>query len=226
MVSIRPSEQERVQQLNDMSIVPIELCLWFIFFKGFNPFGILNVFGYLLQNFDFIVGSFDVVRSTFHDFHCNVVIVFEILSEPNGGEVSPSKLLNKYIAVEQHLADEAGMIPSHLIILNSLIFTVIFLIEMMQKLVQGPKFLKYVLRLLLIISSLVLFMVAEAALQHRIVIDLIVVLEKAFLWRVYIDVVLVVVFVVEIELVWVGGAVPYWNLGGLGTTGSLLMIAI
>lgn len=123
-----------------MSIVSIKLSIGILIaLDALHPLWILNVLGYLLQNLHFIVGGFDVVRSTLHDLDSDVVVVLEVASEPDSRKVSPTQFLNEDIPVQEDFADEAGMIASHLVVLDAFVLTVVLFIQSVQKLVECPK---------------------------------------------------------------------------------------
>jgi hypothetical protein len=83
VVAVRASKEERVEQLDDVGVVAVELGVVLVFLEGLHPFGVLHVLGHFLQNLDFVVGCLYVVRGAFHDLDSHVVIVLEVLGQPH-----------------------------------------------------------------------------------------------------------------------------------------------
>lgn len=77
------------------------------------------------------------MRGAFHDFDGDVVSVLEVFGEPDGGEVSPAKFLDENVSVDEDLANVTWVIPANFIIFNTLIFTMIFFIEVENEILKS-----------------------------------------------------------------------------------------
>lgn len=104
--------------------------------KSLDPLWIIGFVSDLLQNFYLIVRRFKIVRGTFHDFDGNIISMLEVLGKPDSRKVSPTKFLHKNVSVDKHLAHMARMIPTNLVVLNSLVFAVVLFVQMRDKLFQ------------------------------------------------------------------------------------------
>lgn len=81
MIPIRPFVEKRIQQVKNMTIIPIKSSfMWFIIPQGFNPFRVIGFICNFLQDLDLVIWSLKIMRWAFHDFNSNVVSVFKILS--------------------------------------------------------------------------------------------------------------------------------------------------
>jgi hypothetical protein len=106
----------------------------FIMMKSLDPLRIIGFVSNLLQNLDLIVRCFKIVRGAFHDFDGNIISMLEILGKPDSRKVSPTKFLHKNVSVDKHLTHMTRMIPTNLVVLNTLVFAVVLLVQMRDKL--------------------------------------------------------------------------------------------
>jgi hypothetical protein len=137
VISIGTFVQERIQQVEDVRVISVESGLiGFIMMKSLDPLWIIGFVSDLLQNFYLIVRRFKIVRGTFHDFDGNIISMLEVLGKPDSRKVSPTKFLHKNVSVDKHLAHMARMVPSNLVVLNSLVFAVVLFVQMRDKLFQ------------------------------------------------------------------------------------------
>lgn len=83
MVPVRPPKQKRVEELHDVGVVTVELGVGFVLFEGLHPLWILHVLGHFLQDLHLVVGGLDVVGGALHDLDGHVVVVLEVLGQPN-----------------------------------------------------------------------------------------------------------------------------------------------
>lgn len=140
MVSIRPFVEERIEQIENMTVISVECgFVRFVFFKRLDPFRVICFLSYFLENLDLIVWGFKVMWWTFHDFNRNVISVLEVFCEPDSREMSPTEFLDKNVSVNKNFTDMARMIAANLIILNTFIFAMIFFIEVEDKFFEGTK---------------------------------------------------------------------------------------
>ncbi len=121
-----------------MSIISMNLFRLFIFIFAdwFHPFRGSRQLSDFLQYLNLVIRSIQIMRSWFHNFNCDISSIFEIFSEPNCGEMAPSKFLNQDIPVDKNLSNMARMIATNFIILNTLILTMIFLVEFFNPVFQ------------------------------------------------------------------------------------------
>jgi len=132
-----------------MAIVSVKCgFVGFVHFQRFDPFWIVGFLGNFLEDLHFVIRSLKVMRRTFHDFDCNVISIFEIFGEPDSGEMSPSKFLYKYVSVDEHFTDMTWMIAANFIIFNTLIFAVIFFIEVENEIFESSECKKKFTRIL------------------------------------------------------------------------------
>ena len=94
---------------------------------GVRPLLSSPILGDLVKDIHFIVGCFDVVLGTFLHLQGNVAVEFEILGQPDSGEVSPTEFLDDYIPVKQDLSNMDGMVSTNLVIRHALVFARIFI---------------------------------------------------------------------------------------------------
>lgn len=91
-----------------------------------------------------IVSSLQVVRGTLLNFQRHIGIVLEILGQPHCREVTPSQLLNDDISLEEDLANMDGMVAcmlitkntSNLVILHALVLAIVFLVQLVEHLLE------------------------------------------------------------------------------------------
>jgi hypothetical protein len=120
----------------------------FVHFQRLDPFWIVGFLSNFLKDLHFIIRSLKVMRRAFHDFNCDVISIFEIFGKPDSWEMPPSKFLYKYVSVDEHLTDMAWMIAANFIIFNTLIFAVIFFIEVENEIFESSECKKKFTRIL------------------------------------------------------------------------------
>ena len=81
------------------------------------------VFGNFVEDFDLIVGGFEVVLCALLHLNGHIGVEFEVLGQPYCREMAPSQLLNDDIAIKQDLANMYGMVSTNFVVRHSLIFT-------------------------------------------------------------------------------------------------------
>ena len=83
----------------------------------------------LVEDFNFIVRSFQVVLGTFLHLDSNIAIILQVFSEPDCREVTPAKFLNDDVPVHQDLAHVDWMVASNLVVRHALILATILVVE-------------------------------------------------------------------------------------------------
>lgn len=71
--------------------------------------------------------------------------------------MAPSELLNHYVPVDQHFPDMHGMVAPDLVILNALIFRIMLLVQLGQKILNP----RLPLALFLLLSALIICAVSQ-----------------------------------------------------------------
>jgi|Laugresu1bdmlbdd_1035124.scaffolds.fasta_scaffold10376_1 hypothetical protein len=89
--------------------------------SGLLPFLCLPVRGDLIENFNLIIGSFEIMLSALLHFHCYIAIVLEVLSQPDCGEMAPAELLNDNVSVDEDFTHMHRMISTDLVVGHPLI---------------------------------------------------------------------------------------------------------
>ena len=97
----------------------------------------VSITGDLLQDFNLVIGSFQIVGRAFHDFDSDIVLKFEIFRQPDGWKVSPAEFLNKNISIRQHFSHMAGMVATDFVVFDALILTMVFVVELHDEIIQG-----------------------------------------------------------------------------------------
>ena len=89
-----------VEQLYDVTVIPCEIGFFGVsLFEGLGPVRVVDFASHFLQDFDFVIGSFEIMRSAFLNFECYVGVILEIFSEPDCGEVAPAEFLDDDISI-------------------------------------------------------------------------------------------------------------------------------
>jgi len=131
MISIGSLVQERVQKVENMAIISIVCGFeWLIMFQRLDPFRVVSLLSYFLEDLNLIVRSLEIVWWAFHDLNSYIVGILEILSEPDRWKMPPTEFLHENISVLKDLTDVARVIAANLIVFDALILAVVFLIEM------------------------------------------------------------------------------------------------
>ena len=110
VLAVRPMVDERVEKLHAVGsvaahskLVKFKLEDWIffvVFFNGRFPFFTPPILRDLIQNFDLIVGSLQIVLCAFLYLDSHIATVLEILCQPNGRKVAPTKFLDDNVPVE------------------------------------------------------------------------------------------------------------------------------
>ena len=87
-----------------------------------------------LKDLHLVKSCLHVMRWTFLYFGGHIGAIFEIFAKPYSWKMSPSQFLNNNISIDQNLANMHRMVSPHNIIIYSLIFRVVILIDLPQKL--------------------------------------------------------------------------------------------
>ena len=61
--------------------------------------------------------------------NCDIAAVLEVLCQPDGGEVTPTKFLNDYVTIKKDLANMNGVVASDLVVRHAFIFARILVFE-------------------------------------------------------------------------------------------------
>ena len=117
MISIVSFMNEGVKHTNYVSVLS---SLWLLTFVL-----------YFLENLYLVEGCFHVVRRTFLYFDSDISIEFEIFTEPDCWEMSPSQFLYYHVSTDKYLSDMNGMVASDFIILDSLIFWIMSFVHIL-----------------------------------------------------------------------------------------------
>ena len=123
MVSIVRSVNKSIQQANYMSSVSSS-------FPGFAVWLLLHP----LKDLNLVKSCLHVVRWTFLYFSGHIGAILEIFAKPYSWKMSPSQFLNNNIPIDQNLADMNRMVSPNNIVVYPLIFRIVILIDLFQKL--------------------------------------------------------------------------------------------
>jgi len=138
MLSVRSMVNKWVEQLctvrrlthNTKLLNPTQqILVVFVVFLN-RPFPLLRfpVFGNLVQNIYFVIGSFNVVLGTLLNFESYVRVELQVFRKPNCGEMTPAEFLNNYISIQKNFSDVNWVIASDLVVWHALILTTIFVL--------------------------------------------------------------------------------------------------
>jgi len=126
MLSMRTMMQETIEKLDAIAIITCDILqlLWsfrVISLQWFKPLGLHPIRWALIQNFNFIKSSLQILRCTSLNFDSYIGIIFDIFSQPNCGEMAPTQFLNYDISIYHYLTNMHTMITAHLVIRHTFI---------------------------------------------------------------------------------------------------------
>jgi hypothetical protein len=131
MVAIRPLVDEAVEQIYYVGVILGQFLVGVVLLQGLLPLRAHHPLMHHLEDFNLVVAGVKIVRRRLLDLEGNVVFVFEVLGEPNGGEVPPTQFLDDHIAVEDNFADmhwvvstSLASVPSDLVVLDAFVLLV------------------------------------------------------------------------------------------------------
>ena len=90
MLSIRSTVDERIEKLYGVAIFDLVILLAFIVLNIFHPVRSESILRDYIQDFNFIISCFDVVRRTLLDFQSHIAAVMSVTSQPDSREVTPA----------------------------------------------------------------------------------------------------------------------------------------
>lgn len=103
----------------------ISLVVSLIFIDSLNPVCQMGVLSNHIEYFNFIICSLGVMRCTFLNLKCHVRIVHIISSKPNCREMTPTKFLHNYIAIDQDFTHMHRVIPTDFVVRDAFVFRLI-----------------------------------------------------------------------------------------------------
>ena len=139
MLTIRAMMNEGVQKLHTVRGVSThaELCqtcleLRIILVEIIHralPLSRFPVSGYLIKDFNFIIGGLKIMLSALLHLHGNVAIVLKIFGQPDCREMAPTKFLDDHIPVKKDLTNMDRVVATDLIIRHAFVLTGVLILE-------------------------------------------------------------------------------------------------
>ena len=166
--------QERIQQLNGVTVLTTVTCLVFIAHNFFYPLLIMGMLRNLLKNFNFVVCSFLVVACTFLNFQGYKRIMMHVSRKPDCREMAPSKLLKDDVSLDHHFANMNRVVATNFVVCYSFIFALVRISDkFIDRQIISQRFRR--VGLLLLFVSLFPFLLLQSFLlviQFRVVLNL------------------------------------------------------
>lgn len=117
--------EERIEQLNCVAVFDGVILVVFVIplvvSHCLNPVGIEGVSFYDVQDLYFVVRSFYVVHGTLLHLECHIIVVLCVTSEPDGREMTPTKLLHYDVPVNQSFTDVHGMVSTNFVVRDTFV---------------------------------------------------------------------------------------------------------
>lgn len=121
--------KEAVEQLDAVTVVTcnmVQLILIslvvIVLLERVEPFFFHPVAGHLVEDFDLVECSVEVMRCRSLDLKRDIRVVHDVLGEPNSREMAPAKLLNDKVTIDQDFADMHGVVATDFIVGETFVF--------------------------------------------------------------------------------------------------------
>ena len=127
MLSMGSMMQETVEKLDTIAVITSDVLqlLWsfcIVALQRIQPLWLHPIRRTLIENFNFVKSSLQILRSTSLNFDSYISIIFDIFGQPNRGEMTPTQFLNDDVPIDHHLSNMHAMVTSNFVIRHTFVF--------------------------------------------------------------------------------------------------------